>query len=181
MTPPVRPAEPADRPALRRLQAHLPEPAPELLAYGLDVGAVLVSDAPDAGSPVGYLLAVGVTLDRGGAGTSERSSPERPLETPGRPGPSEPAVPPEASDAGTTSGGRGAHLAELVVAPGCRREGRATALLDRFLAVADGPVTVAVEPDNDPALALYRSRGFERVGRREDYFETGPALWLVRE
>lgn len=173
MTPPVRTARPADRPALRRLQTHLPESAPRLLAYGLDVGGVLVSDA---GGPVGYLLAVGVTFGPGPARSTTAPPPESPghLDTP------EPSVL-EPSGAGVTRGGRGAHLAELVVAPGFRREGRATTLLDRLLAVADGPVTAAVRPGNDPALALYRSLGFERVGRRADYFDTGPAVWLVAD
>ncbi|MFB6281851.1 MAG: GNAT family N-acetyltransferase [Haloferacaceae archaeon] len=173
MTPPVRPARAADRPALRRLQAHLPEPAPRLLAAGLAAGGVLVADA---GRPVGYLLAVGVAFDRH---TPVPRPSDPPPEAVGRPDAPDPPVPPEASDAGRTRA-RGAHLAELVVAPAFRREGRATALLDRLLAVADGPVTVAVRADNDPALALYRSRGFERVGRREGYFASGPALWLVR-
>lgn len=174
---PVRPARPADRPALRRLQATLPEPAPRLLAYGLDAGGVLVSDA---GRPVGYLLAVGAAFGRGPVGVPDRVRPRPPPETLGRRGAPETPVPREASDAGPTHAGRGAHLAELVVAPGFRREGRATALLDRLIAVAEGPITVAVRPDNDPALALYRSRGFDRVERREGYFEAGPALWLVR-
>lgn len=190
MTPPVRPAGPADRPALRRLQGHLPEPSPRLLAYGLAAGGVLVSDA---GRPVGYLLAVGSTFGRGAVGDPFVPPPE----PPGRFGapetslPSEPSVPPDAAapdptpgppDAsGATPEGRGAHLAELVVAPGFRREGCATALLARLLAVADGPVTVAVRPGNDPALSLYRSLGFERAGRREGYFAAGAALWLVRE
>jgi len=178
VTPPVRPARPADRSALRRLQTYLPEPAPGLLAHGIEAGGVLVSDA---GQPVGYLLAVGATFDRGSAGPLRRQAGGLPPETPGRRGASEAPVPPEPSDEGTTGGGRGSHLAELVVSPGFRREGRATALLSRLLAVADGPVTVAVRPEDDPALALYRSLGFERVGRREDYFDGGPALWLVRE
>lgn len=178
MTPPVRPARPADRPALRRLQTHLPESAPRLLAYGLEVGGVLVSDAD---VPVGYLLAVGVTFGHGPPDAPTRSTTAPPPERPGRPDAPEPSVPLEPSDAGVTHGGRGAHLAELVVAPGFRREGRATALLDRLLAVADGPVTAAVRPGDDPALALYRSLGFERVGRREDYFDAGPAVWLVAD
>ncbi|MFB6079934.1 MAG: GNAT family N-acetyltransferase [Haloferacaceae archaeon] len=164
----VRPARPADRPAVRRLQTHLPRPSPRLLAAGLDVGGVLVSDADSgSGGPVGYLLSVGVTFGRPSDG----------------PGGSAAAVPPATADATDTHAspaGRGAHLAELVVAPAARREGRATALLDRLFAVADGPVTVAVHPGNEAALALYRSCGFERVDRRENYFGADPACWLVR-
>lgn len=60
---PVRPARPADEPALSSLQSHLPEPSPSLLTAVLEgdggVGTLLVSaaDGP-AGRPVGYLLAV---------------------------------------------------------------------------------------------------------------------------
>ena len=151
-----------------RLQTHLPERAPRLLAYGIATGGVLVSDAApdgvpvsDAARPVGYLLAVGVTFDRcptdGIDGSAPVVAPDAPPAPPG-----------------------GAHLAELVVAPDFRREGRATALLTVLLDVADGPVTVAVHPENDAALALYRSLGFESVGRRENYFEAAPARWLVR-
>jgi ribosomal-protein-alanine N-acetyltransferase len=73
----------------------------------------------------------------------------------------------------------GAHLAELVVAPDARREGVGGALLDALLARA-GAVTALVAPDNEAALALYDSRGFERVERRPDAFASGPALLLRR-
>jgi ribosomal-protein-alanine N-acetyltransferase len=77
--------------------------------------------------------------------------------------------------------GDGAHVAELVVAPGRRREGWATALLDAlFGSLADGErVTVAVDPHNDAARALYERQGFSLVERREEYFADGPALLLA--
>lgn len=173
---PVRPARPADRAALSRLQSCLPEPAPRLLAHGLRTGAVLVAVAD--GRPVGYLLAVGARFDPpDGAGPPETAGRERPPET---------ARPPEPSDGCVTGGERPfdpagtTHLAELAVAPDRRREGRASALLGRLFASTDGPVTVAVAPDNRAARALYRAHGFERAARREAYFASGPALWLVR-
>jgi ribosomal-protein-alanine N-acetyltransferase len=52
---PVRPARPADHPALSRLQSHLDDPSPSLLAAA-GVTTVLVS--ADGIRPVGYLLAV---------------------------------------------------------------------------------------------------------------------------
>lgn len=78
--------------------------------------------------------------------------------------------------------GDGIHVAELVVDPDFRREGRASALLSALLkSVASGaPVTLAVAPDNGAALALYRSRGFEVAEERPDYFASGPALLLRR-
>lgn len=72
------------------------------------------------------------------------------------------------------------HLAELVVAPGARREGVGGALLDALLARA-GLVTVLVAPENDAARALYDSRGFEQTARRPDAFgPNAPALVLRR-
>lgn len=75
----------------------------------------------------------------------------------------------------------GVHLAELVVDPDHRREGRARGLLSAVVAVATGPVTLQAHPDNDGALALYEEFGFEVVDRREDAYADGDALVLRRE
>ena len=75
----------------------------------------------------------------------------------------------------------GVHVAELVVAPAFRREGRARELLRAVLADADGPVTLQAHPDNDAALALYASCGFEVVERRPNAYADGDALALRRE
>lgn len=75
--------------------------------------------------------------------------------------------------------GDGAHVAELVVAPAYRREGRARRLVETLLANVDGPVTVATEPDNEAALSLYRGLGFEVTAEKPDYYESGPGLLLV--
>jgi ribosomal-protein-alanine N-acetyltransferase len=74
----------------------------------------------------------------------------------------------------------GVHVAELVVAPAFRREGRARGLLREAIADADGPVTLQAHPDNDAALALYESCGFEVVERRSDAYVDGDALVLRR-
>jgi ribosomal-protein-alanine N-acetyltransferase len=77
--------------------------------------------------------------------------------------------------------GDGVHVAELVVDPNHRREGRAAALLDAVCdSLAEGDeITLAVAPDNEGARAFYRAYGFEEVERREEYFDGDPALWLV--
>jgi ribosomal-protein-alanine N-acetyltransferase len=71
------------------------------------------------------------------------------------------------------------YVAELVVAPAHRREGRAQALLERCGERAD-TLTVTVAPDNEAAQALYRSCGFERVQRLPDFFEEGAAIQYRR-
>ncbi|QAU13898.1 GNAT family N-acetyltransferase [Halorubrum sp. BOL3-1] len=130
----VRPGRPADAARIRELQSHLRQPSPDLLEYGLAVGAARVSVAD--GRVVGYLLPV--------------DGPDR----------------------------CGAHVAELVVAPVFRRQGRGRALLRAAIDDADGPVTLQVHPDNDAALGLYESLGFAVVERRPDAYADGDALAL---
>ncbi|WP_224334558.1 GNAT family N-acetyltransferase [Haloprofundus halobius] len=74
------------------------------------------------------------------------------------------------------------HVAEIAVAPEHRREGRASALLSTLVASLEPGtrVTVAVEPGNDAARALYESAGFRQVRRDNSYFEGGAALILAR-
>ncbi len=74
----------------------------------------------------------------------------------------------------------GIHLAELVVAPDRRREGRARGLLRRVVATADGPVTLQVHVDNDAALGLYEDSGFAVVERRPDAYPDGDGFLLRR-
>lgn len=74
-------------------------------------------------------------------------------------------------------------IAELVVAPDARREGHGRALVAAccdWLATDHERARLAVTPDNEAARSLYRSLGFERVGRSKSYFETGPALFYER-
>jgi ribosomal-protein-alanine N-acetyltransferase len=77
--------------------------------------------------------------------------------------------------------GPSVHVAELVVAPGFRRAGRATELLASLAASLDRGtrITVAVEPDNDDARSLYRSSGLRPVETLPDYFDRGPAVLLA--
>jgi len=66
-----------------------------------------------------------------------------------------------------------AHLAELVVHPAHRREGRARALLSAVIAEQEPGtrVTLTVAVDNDPARSLYESVGFEAIGRQPEFFK----------
>ncbi|GAB6879279.1 hypothetical protein JCM17823_15530 [Halorubrum gandharaense] len=74
----------------------------------------------------------------------------------------------------------GTHIAEMVVDPAFRREGRGRGLLCTAIETygADGPVTLQTHPDNEAALALYDELGFEVVERREDEYPDGDALVL---
>lgn len=74
----------------------------------------------------------------------------------------------------------GRHVAEIAVAPGHRREERARGLLDAAVEGADGPVTLQAHPDNDAALALYESAGFDVVGRRPGAYDDADAIALRR-
>ncbi|SMO63076.1 GNAT family N-acetyltransferase [Halorubrum cibi] len=75
----------------------------------------------------------------------------------------------------------GCHLAELVVDPDFRREGRARGLLAAVVDDVSGPVTLQAHPGNDAALALYETCGFDVVDRRKDAYADGDALVLRRE
>lgn len=55
-------------------------------------------------------------------------------------------------------------ICRLVVHPRAHRRGVATQLLD---ALPDGPQTVSTGSKNEPALRLYRKRGFVEIGERE--------------
>jgi ribosomal-protein-alanine N-acetyltransferase len=75
-----------------------------------------------------------------------------------------------------------AYLAELVVAPTARREGRASALLTAFLdrRPPESRVTVTVAPHNAAASALYESHGFTVADRLEGFFDSGDGLRYER-
>ena len=65
-------------------------------------------------------------------------------------------------------------LANLAVAPGDRRKGIASALLDAVLEDATDRGTkeifLEVRESNAAARALYSARGFDEVGRRKGYY-----------
>lgn len=161
--PRVRPIGPADADRVRTLQTHLRQPSPDLLEYGVAVGAGFVS-VVGGGSD-------GNTLDENGSNAIGSGDGRARPETDRVVGYVLPV------DAPTRSG---CHLAELVVAPDFRRQGRARGLLAAVVDAADGPVTLQAHPDNDAALALYEACGFDLVDRWPDAYADGDALVLRR-
>ncbi|MFC5280135.1 GNAT family N-acetyltransferase [Halorubrum rubrum] len=153
--PRVRPIRPADADRVRSLQRHLREPSSDLLEYGIAIGSgfVSVADARAADD-------ADVTEDGSVAEGGSVVGYALPVDAPTR---------------------SGSHLAELVVDPAFRREGRASGLLAAVVDGADGPVTLQAHPDNDAALALYEACGFDVVDRRPDAYVDGDALVLRRE
>ena len=77
-----------------------------------------------------------------------------------------------------TMSGTTADLLRVVVDPARRRQGIARQLVDAALdAVRDAgvrSVMLEVRYDNEPAIALYQSVGFEQLGVRNNYY--GPGL-----
>lgn len=77
-------------------------------------------------------------------------------------------------------------LERIAVAPGVRRRGTGRRLLDAVVehAIARDArrVLLEVAAENEPALALYRAAGGERIDRRRDYYGRGrDALVLAIE
>ncbi len=70
-----------------------------------------------------------------------------------------------------------AHLLNLCVAVGSRRQGHGRQLLEVVLERARlagvGRVYLEVRPSNEAAIALYAAHGFERVGLRRHYYRAG--------
>jgi ribosomal-protein-alanine N-acetyltransferase len=162
----IRTATPADLPALRALQSLLPAASPQLLTTALyGPGAVVVSVDEPAGS--------NAATDRSNAVASGDATPT------------------DAAAAGVPAGyvlamngPETAHIAELVVAPAHRREGRGRRLLAAALGRLRGTdatsVELAVKPDNDAARRLYEAFGFEEKTRIAEYYEDGDTAVLMR-
>lgn len=74
-------------------------------------------------------------------------------------------------------GDESGYVAEIVVAPEHRREGRARRLLagafDRLRTEGCSQIRLAVHPENDAARALYESMGFEEVDRQDRFYADG--------
>ena len=67
------------------------------------------------------------------------------------------------------------YISNVAVAPACRRQGIADALIARLCELctehALAFVSIEVRAGNEPAAALYEKHGFERVGLRRSYYE----------
>ena len=152
----IRRGRETDAAALRQLQSQLREPSPALLRHALSVDTVFVS-AVDAG-------------DTTAVAAGDTSTSDATVGTGDVPVGYLLPVP-----------GDGVHVAELVVHPDYRREGRATRLLRRVLAAADERVTLLVHPENDAARGLYEAVGFDTVGRRPGFYVDADAIVMARE
>ncbi|APT90073.1 hypothetical protein CSPHI_02150 [Corynebacterium sphenisci DSM 44792] len=72
----------------------------------------------------------------------------------------------------------------IAVAPALRGAGLGRRLMEGLLAAADeapGEVFLEVRVGNAPAIGLYESLGFTRLGRRRGYYGPGgPDAWTMR-
>ncbi|MBP5750629.1 MAG: ribosomal protein S18-alanine N-acetyltransferase [Firmicutes bacterium] len=80
------------------------------------------------------------------------------------------------------------YITNVAVLPECRRRGIASLVLKKMIdeGLAEGvtDVTLEVRVSNAPAIALYRSFGFEEAGVRRRYYQDGEdalIMWLHRE
>ena len=79
-----------------------------------------------------------------------------------------------------------ASVHNIGVDPAWRRKGIGRALLEALLAVADQrglPVFLEVRTDNIPAITLYETHGFTRIGLRRKYYQPSgaDAYTMVRQ
>jgi ribosomal-protein-alanine N-acetyltransferase len=67
------------------------------------------------------------------------------------------------------------HILNLCISPGLRRRGLGRALLSMLLGRARRAACLhaflEVRPSNHPAITLYESMGFERIGLRRGYYQ----------
>lgn len=148
----IREARSADLPTLERIQTRsLPEPNPGLLRYAVELRST--SNQPQADDAVEHGPLVLASVAGG-----------------------EPV-----GYVLVLVGHGGAYVAELAVATDRRREGRGRLLLgtalERLRDEGCEVVSLAVQPGNAAARALYRELGFEERERLPDYYGDGkPAI-----
>lgn len=77
-----------------------------------------------------------------------------------------------------------ADIQTIAVAPAHRGQGLARDLLGRLLAIADEgactEILLEVRADNDAAVSLYDSEGFEAIARRTSYYGPGQDALIMR-
>lgn len=78
-----------------------------------------------------------------------------------------------------------AELLSIGVAPGERRSGAGSALLDAVMTAAakagSGAVFLEVDPGNIAAVTLYTGVGFEEAARRKAYYRSGADAVIMRK
>lgn len=79
--------------------------------------------------------------------------------------------------AGLAVNGPDADVQTVAVAPSTQGSGLGRRLLEALIAQASAQgartLLLEVRADNDPAIALYHSSGFERIARRRGYYQPG--------
>lgn len=77
-----------------------------------------------------------------------------------------------------------AEILTLAVHPDHRRKGIGETLVGMAAAVTAAAgarvMFLEVAEENAPAMALYAKAGFEKAGRRRDYYAPGAHAWLLR-
>ncbi|HEV7194483.1 MAG TPA: GNAT family N-acetyltransferase, partial [Pedococcus sp.] len=85
--------------------------------------------------------------------------------------------------AGVDLGGEVADVMTVAVAPHAQRHGLGSRLLEELVARAEADhaayLMLEVRADNEPALRLYSTRGFEVVNVRRRYYQPGGVDALV--
>lgn len=159
----IRRATARDLAMLETLQRFVPAPAPELLEPAAGAKVILTTADPADGTRA--------------ADADERDSTEGQGGSFGRGG---------LFGRGVPVGyllwlpGDPVYVAELVVAPEFRREGRARALFVTMVeTLSPGTrVRLQVAESNDAARSLYRSLGFAPVGRDAEAYEEETGIWM---
>jgi ribosomal protein S18 acetylase RimI-like enzyme len=70
-------------------------------------------------------------------------------------------------------------LHKIMVHPDCRGQGIGSALMQAALEQARTPVLLTVDPNNDPAVQLYRNFGFEIRERIDGYYRPHEDRYLM--
>jgi ribosomal-protein-alanine N-acetyltransferase len=76
-------------------------------------------------------------------------------------------------------GGVEGEILNLAVKPDFRRRGIARTLVNTLIKTLSGPVFLEVRASNNKALLLYKSVGFQEVGKRSGYYENPTEAAIV--